>query len=134
MPVMGRSKSWSAHLKKRMRVVYGDICLSCHRVMRFGEEGDGPYATLDHVIPLSLGGGDEEDNFQLLCNECNVRKGNKYESRVDGGPYPLPLLEVELGPIPVTRETIGKFWRLRCGLCGRLEPCVEHEGQGGRCG
>jgi 5-methylcytosine-specific restriction endonuclease McrA len=29
----------------------------------------------DHVIPLALGGGDGVDNIQLLCGDCNRRKG-----------------------------------------------------------
>jgi hypothetical protein len=29
----------------------------------------------DHVIPLALGGGSGVDNLQLLCAECNRRKG-----------------------------------------------------------
>ncbi|MBN1527892.1 MAG: HNH endonuclease [Thermoleophilaceae bacterium] len=29
----------------------------------------------DHVIPLALGGGDGVDNLQLLCADCNRRKG-----------------------------------------------------------
>ncbi|MDD9870243.1 MAG: DNA methyltransferase [Gammaproteobacteria bacterium] len=31
--------------------------------------------TIDHRIPLSLGGQDIEENLQLLCNYCNSRKG-----------------------------------------------------------
>ena len=29
---------------------------------------------LDHKIPICLGGGDDEDNFQLLCNKCHIKK------------------------------------------------------------
>jgi HNH endonuclease len=29
----------------------------------------------DHVIPVALGGGSEVDNLQLLCADCNRRKG-----------------------------------------------------------
>lgn len=29
----------------------------------------------DHVIPLAMGGSDGERNLQLLCAECNRRKG-----------------------------------------------------------
>lgn len=36
----------------------------------------------DHVIPLSWGGASTADNVQLLCRDCNLKKG---ASLVDGG-------------------------------------------------
>ncbi len=34
-------------------------------------------ATIDHVVPISLGGGDEEINLVTACLSCNVKKGKK---------------------------------------------------------
>lgn len=31
---------------------------------------------LDHVIPVSKGGGNATQNIQLLCGDCNRKKGN----------------------------------------------------------
>jgi len=36
----------------------------------------------DHVIPQSWGGASTAENVQLLCRDCNLRKG---ASLVDGG-------------------------------------------------
>lgn len=34
-------------------------------------------ATLDHIVPVSRGGGDERANLQLAHFGCNSRKGNR---------------------------------------------------------
>lgn len=33
--------------------------------------------TIDHVVPRSKGGGDTDENLQLLCGHCNSVKGNR---------------------------------------------------------
>ncbi|MDJ0799267.1 MAG: HNH endonuclease signature motif containing protein [Calothrix sp. MO_167.B12] len=32
---------------------------------------------VEHIIPLSRGGVDSEDNLALACRSCNLRKGNR---------------------------------------------------------
>lgn len=31
----------------------------------------------DHILPKSLGGTDEEENLQIMCQTCNRKKGNR---------------------------------------------------------
>jgi 5-methylcytosine-specific restriction endonuclease McrA len=36
---------------------------------------------LDHIIPLAEYGNNDPTNFQLVCRDCNLRKGAKVTSR-----------------------------------------------------
>lgn len=33
---------------------------------------------IDHIIPIALGGDNTDDNIQLLCPSCNLRKNAKH--------------------------------------------------------
>ncbi len=48
-------------------------CNHCHKPF----SQDLP-PTVDHVLPVSLGGGTTKENVQALCSECNSRKGNRW--------------------------------------------------------
>ena len=49
---------------------YGHKCLCCGR--------SDVKLTIDHVIPISLGGKHSADNVQPLCGPCNSRKKDKH--------------------------------------------------------
>lgn len=46
---------------------YGSSCLCCG--------SDGP-PTMDHVVPLALGGPHDKTNLQPLCHLCNSLKAD----------------------------------------------------------
>lgn len=47
------------------------ICPHCHR------EYDFEFMEGDHITPWSKGGKTVKENCQMLCMECNRRKGNR---------------------------------------------------------
>jgi len=49
---------------------YGHKCLCCER--------EDVKLTIDHVIPIFLGGKHSADNVQPLCGPCNSRKKDKH--------------------------------------------------------
>lgn len=62
--------------KKRKLILKRDnhICLYC------GQQA----TTVDHIIPISKGGTDDDDNLVSACTTCNYGKKNKdYQSFVE---------------------------------------------------
>lgn len=47
-------------------------CVACGR-----NSHDGAILHVDHIVPRSRGGLDALENFQTLCNICNIGKSNK---------------------------------------------------------
>lgn len=58
---------------------------------------DGVAMSIDHIHPRSKGGRDHLNNYQIMCIECNVFKGNKPERLI---PYKA-LLEAKIDVIPM---------------------------------
>ena len=59
-------REWEALCK-----YYDYTCLRC------GRQEPDIELTVDHVIPLSIGGSNSIDNIQPLCHSCNARKHAK---------------------------------------------------------
>jgi hypothetical protein len=51
-------------------------CQNCYKDLT-GVTNLGAKIHLDHIMPLALGGSNDPTNVQLLCSECNSRKGGK---------------------------------------------------------
>ena len=47
--------------------------------MYWAVRGDGTFEEMhgDHVVPWSKGGHTTPDNLQMLCRDCNLKKGDK---------------------------------------------------------
>lgn len=57
------------HVKKAVFHRDGGCCVQCGYA--------GPYIEYDHILPRSKGGKNTVDNIQLLCGQCNRKKGNR---------------------------------------------------------
>lgn len=62
-------KYTSPQNKKNLYGEQGGFCLGCKT--HFMQQ----HLTVDHIIPVSKGGTDHISNLQLLCHDCNSRKG-----------------------------------------------------------
>lgn len=71
---------------KRRRKIREKVMIKCdHKCTKCGHEGseENPL-TLDHIIPVVLGGRNIISNFQILCDLCAQKKGLK-ENRFGAG-------------------------------------------------
>lgn len=64
--------SWS-DIVRRVRARAGDRCEIC----RMHQALQGATFHVDHVVPRSRGGSDEEDNLALCCPTCNLHKSDR---------------------------------------------------------
>lgn len=78
--VNGLGKHWrpgEPFHKRQRKQIAPDVRLAVYKRDGFRCVGCGTESrlSLDHIIPHSLGGSDEEANLQTLCKSCNSRKG-----------------------------------------------------------
>lgn len=66
--IAGVDGSFTPQEWKDLCALYGNRCLAC---------GEGKSLTVDHVVPLSMGGANTIDNIQCLCRSCNSKKHDK---------------------------------------------------------
>lgn len=59
---------------KKLRARDGDWCKGvCEKKLKFHKKGR---VTVDHIVPIALGGETSPRNLQLMCPPCNFLKGN----------------------------------------------------------
>jgi len=56
-------------IKKMFYEVYGEKCKYCDRILKVST------MVCDHIIPLSKNGESTPKNLQIICKQCNTRKG-----------------------------------------------------------
>jgi 5-methylcytosine-specific restriction endonuclease McrA len=75
---------WQANRRARERSAPGSFSLedwlvicaaAAWKCLRCGEERP---LSIDHVVPLSMGGSNYPSNLQPLCQPCNAAKGNRH--------------------------------------------------------
>lgn len=72
-----RRGNWVPSKEIRYRLIErdGDTCNLCGSPPK-----PGKVLHIDHVRPLLHGGGNEDENLQLLCGPCNWSKGSTWEA------------------------------------------------------
>ena len=55
------------------------FCSLCGRPLDYSE------MTVDHIIPISRGGKNEENNLRCVCEECNKLKGSRMDNEMYTG-------------------------------------------------
>ena len=58
-----------------VREFSGKPCPECGELMARWLSGRVP--SVDHIQPLSKGGGNDRSNLRVICNRCNAKKGNR---------------------------------------------------------
>ena len=60
----------SKNNKKLVRMEFSHRCCKC---------GSTKDLTIDHIIPVAMGGTSTRDNLQLMCQSCNLAKASRVE-------------------------------------------------------
>jgi 5-methylcytosine-specific restriction endonuclease McrA len=62
---------------KRQEYRKDNKCRYCMKEMHLDtNKKDGSLATVDHIIPSSKDGPDDQENWILACESCNSRKAD----------------------------------------------------------
>jgi len=72
----------SPSLRRKIYNRYEGKCCKCNELTRFfGSLYDSPFVnkpkagSVDHIVPVSKGGTNDESNLQWMCRSCNCAKG-----------------------------------------------------------
>lgn len=60
----------SRDLRHKIYEQHNGVCQVCNKRLELNSQT----TQIDHIIPVLLGGNNEEHNLRLVCNVCNVRR------------------------------------------------------------
>ena len=127
-----KRSSLSPAIRQRLMRRQRGKCVYCRNKLR----PRGRVFHVDHIIPLSAGGGDEEENLQALCSKCNTWKSDhthdefserikigRKKLRAQGRPLSRKLLQEIIRSTDMHPEVRRRrALRFRMRLVGRLVP------------
>ncbi len=71
--------------RDQIRARDGDACWLCNGKLSFAANaGEKRKATIEHLQPVSLGGGNDFDNLRLCHRGCNKQLGNRPRAEKEG--------------------------------------------------
>jgi hypothetical protein len=111
--------------KQEIRKKNENRCHACYS--RLFEEREIRYIEIDHIIPVSRGGNDDEDNLQCLCEYCHNLKGTriinfkKNSTSLLSAPNKLQLFNPPYSE--ATEWTIARIvnWFYQCAACAYID-------------
>lgn len=122
-------KQISRSIKTAIYNKAGGRCQICGAPLTFEE------ATIDHILPISRGGKNEEDNYAVVCSACNTRKSNNTQEELNRWTDSMITNRVVSGDFAAAYPAIRALVRttlLRCnniiGIDSDLERIVDNNG------
>jgi predicted nucleic acid-binding Zn ribbon protein len=131
------SPQGDVRLLNKLLLAQGEGCFYCDRHISLRKFFSSlRYGTVDHFIPLALGGRDHISNIVLACGQCNHKKGSrfptllevaKWNSLAQNWPHIRPLdPRVHIprkpcvscgGPIPIDRLLVSMESASETNVC-----------------
>ena len=81
---MGRKrdrKGRAFRTRKSLWIKHNTRCVDCNISTKFSSIQTSDQATIEHIIPKSLGGSNSRENLTLLCYNCNQNRNSVLEAR-----------------------------------------------------
>jgi 5-methylcytosine-specific restriction endonuclease McrA len=97
--------------KLTRKAIYERDQYTCYLCGKKFTEG---HLTLDHVVPLSRGGGNSWENLATCCRQCNWDKGDKLLSELKVKPHFIPHKPVisNMSRLKASIHTYQDEWKM----------------------